>query len=213
MKLYHYYRSSASYRVRIALNLKGLPYEPVAIDLSPGVTAQRSAEYLALNPEGLVPVLVDGERTLSQSLAIIEYLDETHPEPPLLPRAAAARARVRGLALAIACEISPLNNSGVLSYLRGALAADDAVVNAWYRHWIARGFGALEQQVSQTTGDGRHVHGTAVTLADVLLVPQMYNARRYQCDLAPYPTLVGICAHLETLPAFSQAAPEKFADR
>ena len=212
MKLYHYYRSSASYRVRIALNLKGLSYEPVAVDLRPGVTAQRSAEYLALNPEGLVPVLVDGERTLSQSLAIIEYLDETHPEPPILPRAAAARARVRGLALAIACEISPLNNSGVLSYLRGALAADDAAVNAWYTRWIARGFEALEKEVRETTGDGRHMHGTAVTLADVLLVPQMYNARRYQCDVAPYPTLAGICAHLEALPAFAQAAPEMFAD-
>ena len=211
MKLYHYYRSSASYRVRIALNLKGLSYEPVAVDLRPGVTAQRSAEYLALNPEGLVPVLVDGERTLTQSLAIIEYLDETHPEPPLLPRAAAARARVRGLALAIACEISPLNNSGVLSYLRGALAADDAAVNAWYTRWIVRGFEALEKEVLQTSGDGRHMHGTAVTLADVCIVPQMYNARRYQCDVAPYPTLAGICAHLETLPAFSRAAPEMFA--
>lgn len=213
MKLYHYYRSSASYRVRIALNLKGLSYEPVAVDLRPGVTAQRSAEYLALNPEGLVPVLVDGERTLTQSLAIIEYLDETHPEPPLLPRAAVARARVRGLALAIACEISPLNNSGVLSYLRGTLAADDAAVNAWYARWIARGFEALEKEVRGTTGDGRHMHGTAVTLADVCVVPQMYNARRYQCDLAPYPTLSGISAHLEALPAFAQAAPELFADR
>jgi len=212
MKLYHYYRSSASYRVRIALNLKGLPYEPVAVDLRPGVSAQRSAQFLALNPEGLVPVLIDGERALTQSLAIIEYLEETHPEPPLLPRAAAARARVRALALAIACEISPLNNSGVLAYLREPpLAADDGSVNAWYARWIARGFEALEKEVRATTGDGRHMYGTAVTLADVCVVPQMYNARRYRCDLTPYPTLVGICAHLETLPAFAQAAPEQFA--
>jgi maleylacetoacetate isomerase len=211
MKLYHYYRSSASYRVRIALNLKGLPYEPVAVDLRPQVHAQRAAEFLALNPQGLVPVLVDGERTLTQSLAIIEYLDETHPQPPLLPQDPLARARVRALALAIACEMAPLNNSGVLEYLRGPpLEADDGTVNAWYAAWIARGFGALEQQVQKTSGDGRHMFGTAVTLADVLLVPQMYNARRYHCDLAPYPTLRAICAHLETLPAFARAAPQAF---
>jgi maleylacetoacetate isomerase len=210
MKLYHYFRSSASYRVRIALNLKGLAFEAVPVDLRPQVHAQRAAEFLALNPQGLVPVLIDGERALTQSLAIIEYLDETHPPPPLLPHDPLARARVRALALAIACEMAPLNNSGVLEYLRGPLAADDDAVNAWYAAWIARGFGALEQQVRQTSGDGRHMFGTAVTLADVLLVPQMYNARRYQCDLAPYPQLRAICAHLETLPAFARAAPEMF---
>jgi maleylacetoacetate isomerase len=213
VKLYHYFRSSASYRVRIALNLKGLPYEAVAVDLRPQVHAQRAAEFLALNPQGLVPVLIDGERTLTQSLAIIEYLDETHPQPPLLPPEPAARARVRALALAIACEMAPLNNSGVLEYLRGPpLAADDSAVGAWYAQWIARGFRALEQDVQQTSGDGRHMYGTAVTLADVLLVPQMYNARRYQCNLGPYPGLRGICAHLETLPGFARAAPEAFAD-
>jgi maleylpyruvate isomerase len=208
MKLYHYFRSSASYRVRIALNLKNLACELVAIDLRPGVSAQRSPEYLALNPQGLVPVLVDGERTLTQSLAIIEYLDETHPQPPLLPPEPLARARVRSLALAIACEIAPLNNSGVLEYLRGPLKADEDTVDAWYRHWIARGFQALEQNVQQTSGDGRHMFGSALTLADVLLVPQMYNARRYKCDLAPYPKLRAISAHLETLPEFARAAPE-----
>lgn len=209
MKLYHYFRSSASYRVRIALNVKGLAYEAVAVDLRPQVHAQRAAEFLALNPQGLVPVLIDGERTLTQSLAIIEYLDETHPQPPLLPQGAAARARVRALALAIACEMSPLNNSGVLEYLRGPpLEADDDTVNAWYAQWIARGFAALEQDAANTSGDGRHLFGTALTLADVLLVPQMYNARRYRCDLTPYPLLRGICAHLETLPAFARAAPE-----
>ena len=212
MKLYHYFRSSASYRVRIALNLKGLPYEAVAVDLRPAVSAHRSAEFLALNPEGLVPVLVDGERVFTQSLAIVEYLEETHPQPPLLPRDPDGRARVRALALVIACEMSPLNNSGVLGYLKGPpLQADESTVNAWYAHWIARGFAALEKEVATTSGDGRHMYGTAVTLADVCIVPQMYNARRYQCDLAPYPTLRAISAHLEALPAFARAAPEQFA--
>jgi maleylacetoacetate isomerase len=210
MKLHHYYRSSASYRVRIALNLKGLAYETVAIDLKPGVNAQRSAEFLKLNPEGLVPVLEDGATILTQSLAIIEYLDETHPAPPLLPRAPAERARVRGLALVVACEMAPLNNSGVLNYLRGTLKLDEATVNLWYAHWIARGFEALEKEVAATSGDGRHMFGTAVTLADVFLVPQMYNARRFQCDLAPYPRLRGISAHLEALPAFARAVPQAF---
>jgi maleylpyruvate isomerase len=207
MKLYHYFRSSASYRVRIALNLKGLPYEAVDIDLR--LSAQRGAEFLALNPQGLVPVLIDGERTLTQSLAIIEYLEETHPRPPLLPQEPVARARTRALALEIACEISPLNNSGVLNYLKGPpLEADDSTVNTWYARWIARGFDSLEKQVQSTTGDGRHMFGTTVTLADVLLVPQIYNARRYHCDLAPYPQLCAMAAHLETLPAFARAAPE-----
>jgi maleylpyruvate isomerase len=211
MKLHHYYRSSASYRVRIALNLKGLAYDTVAIDLKPGVDAQRSAQFLKLNPEGLVPVLEDGAVTLTQSLAIIEYLDETHPQPPLLPRAPAERARVRGLALVVACEMAPLNNSGVLNYLKGTLRLGEATVNAWYAQWIARGFEALEKEVAATSADGRHMFGTAVTLADVCIVPQMYNARRFQCDLAPYPRLRGICAHLESLPAFARAAPEACA--
>jgi maleylacetoacetate isomerase len=210
VKLHHYYRSSASYRVRIALNLKGLAYDTVAIDLKPAVNAQRSAQFLRLNPEGLVPVLEDGAVTLTQSLAIIEYLDETHPQPPLLPRAPAERARVRGLALVVACEMAPLNNSGVLSYLKGTLALSEAAVNAWYAQWIARGFEALEKEIAALSGDGRHMFGSAVTLADVCIVPQMYNARRFQCDLAPYPRLRGICAHLESLPAFARAAPEAF---
>jgi maleylpyruvate isomerase len=214
VKLYHYYRSSASYRVRLALSLKGLDYEAVAVDLRPGVEAQRSAEYRKLNPEGLVPVLVDGERTFTQSLAIIEYLEETHPQPPLLPRASADRAQVRALSLVIACEMAPLNNSGVLNYLRGApFEADDGEVNGWYARWIARGFEALEQQVQAAGGDGRHMFGSTVTLADVCLVPQMYNARRYHCDVSPYPRLRAICAHLESLAEFARAAPEAFEPR
>lgn len=208
MKLYHFFRSSASYRVRIALNLKGLEYQAVAVDLRPQVHGQRTPQFLALNPQGLVPVLIDGERTLTQSLAIIEYLEETHPQPPLLPKDPLARAGIRALALEIACEMAPLNNSGVLEHLRAALKMDDEAVNAWYAQWIARGFRALEQQVGKTSGDGRHMFGSAVTLADVLLVPQMYNARRFHCDLAPYPQLTAIAAHLETLPAFARAAPE-----
>jgi maleylacetoacetate isomerase len=210
VKLYHYFRSSASYRVRIALNLKGLAYEAVAVDLRPGVSAQRTAEYLALNPEGLVPVLVDGERVFTQSLAIIEYLEETQPQPRLLPPDPQGRARVRALALVIACEMAPLNNSGVLNYLKGPLELDERTVDSWYAQWIARGFDALEKEAHGTSGDGRHMYGTEVTLADVCLVPQMYNARRYQCDLTPYPTLRAISSHLETLPEFARAAPEQF---
>jgi maleylpyruvate isomerase len=208
MQLYGFFRSSASYRVRIALNLKGLAYETVEIDLRAGASAQCSAEFLALNPEGLVPVLVDGGHVISQSLAIVEYLEETHPLPALLPAAPAERARVRALTLAIACDIHPLNNLRVLNYLRAQLKQDDAGVDHWYAHWIARGFTALEQQVRATGGDGRYMFGTGVTLADVFIVPQMYNARRLKCDTAAYPTLTSICAHLEGLPAFAAAAPE-----
>ena len=208
MKLYGYFRSSATYRVRIALNLKGIAWEPVVVDLRATVQAQRSPEFRDLNPEGLVPVLIDGDRIFAQSLAIIEYLEETHPEPALLPRAPVERAQVRALALAIACDISPLNNSGVLNYLRAPLGLDDPTVNTWYAHWIARGFEALEERSRRLSGDGRHLYGSTVTLADVCLVPQMANARRFNCDVTPYPTLRAICAHLESLPAFAQAAPE-----
>jgi maleylacetoacetate isomerase len=207
MKLYGYFRSSATYRLRIALNLKGITWERVVIDLRAPVSAQHTREFRALNPQGLVPVLVDGEYTLTQSLAMLEYLEETQPQPPLLPRAPAARAEVRALALAIACDIHPLNNLRVLNYLRSPLGHDDAAVNAWYAHWITLGFNALEQE-AQRLGDGRHLYGDAVTLADVCLVPQMANARRYSCDTEPFPTLRAICAHLESLPAFAQAAPQ-----
>ncbi|HLY51442.1 MAG TPA: maleylacetoacetate isomerase, partial [Steroidobacteraceae bacterium] len=193
----------------IALNLKKLPCEAVAIDVRPPVSAQRSAQYLAINPLGLVPALVDGAHVLTQSLAIIEYLEETHPQPPLLPPDAVSRARVRALALAIACEMAPLNNSGVLEYLKsGPLGAGESAVDAWYAKWIARGFEALEKQVSADGSDGRHMFGSSVTLADVALVPQMYNARRYRCDLGPYPRLQAISGHLESLPEFARAAPE-----
>jgi len=212
VKLYGYFRSSATYRVRIALNLKGIPWQSVVVDLRAPVSAQHTREFRDLNPHGLIPVLVDGEHTLTQSLAILEYLEETHPQPPLLPRDAAARAEVRALALAVACDVHPLNNLRVLNYLRSPLDHDDAAVSAWYGHWIAQGFAALERDAARLSGDGRHMYGTAITLADVCIVPQMANARRYRCDVTPYPALRAICAHLESLPAFAQAAPEVQAD-
>ena len=212
MKLHGYFRSSATYRVRIALNLKGLAAEAVVVDLRAPASAQHAPQFRALNPHGLIPVLTDGAHTLTQSLAIIEYLEETHPEPPLLPRAAAARAQVRSLALAVACDIHPLNNLRVLDYLRSPLGHDEAAISAWYAHWIAVGFTALEEQARRLSGDDRHLYGTSVTLADVCLVPQMYNAQRFRCDLEPYPTLRAICAHLESLPAFARAAPQAQPD-
>lgn len=205
MKLYTYFRSSAAYRVRIALNLKGIGHESVPVDLRPG--RHRQPDYLARNPQGLVPALEDGGAVIGQSLAIIEYLEEIQPQPPLLPRSALERARVRSLALAIACDIHPLNNLRVLNYLRSPLGHDEAAVDTWYRHWIAEGFRALEEEARRSSGDGRHMFGAEVTLADVCLVPQMFNAHRFKCNVEPFPTLRAICAHLETLPAFARAAP------
>ncbi|HEV7136429.1 MAG TPA: maleylacetoacetate isomerase [Steroidobacteraceae bacterium] len=210
MKLYTYFRSSAAYRVRIALNLKGIDYESVPVDLRQG--AHLRPDYLARNPQGLIPALEAGGTVLSESLAIIEYLEETHPEPPLLPRPPLERARVRSMALAVACEIHPLNNLRVLNYLRAPLGHDEAAVDAWYRHWIAEGCRGLEEEARRASGDGRHMFGTRVTLADVCLVPQMFNARRFKCNVEPFPTLRAICANLETLPQFALAAPETQPD-
>ena len=206
MKLYTFFRSSAAFRVRIALNLKGLPYESIPKGLVKN--EHRAPDYLALNPQGLVPALdVDGA-VLSQSLAIIEFLNDRYPTPPLLPPGPLERARVRSMALAIACDIHPLNNLRVLNYLRGELKQDDAGVNTWYRHWITEGFRGLEKQAAEHSDGGRYCHGDSVSLADVLLVPQMFNARRFETDLTPFPTLTTISAHLESLPAFADARPE-----
>jgi maleylpyruvate isomerase len=208
MKLYTYFRSSAAYRTRIAFNLKGIQCETVSVDLRAAASDQHKPEYRAVNPQGLVPAVVVEDTTVTQSLAIIEYLDEVYPEPPLLPRSAVDRARVRAMALAVACDMHPLNNLRVLSYLRSPLGHDEDTINAWYRHWIAVGFSGLEQEARRATGDGRYMFGSNVTIADICIVPQMYNARRFKCDIDPYPTLRGICKHLETLPAFAKAAPE-----
>ena len=204
MKLYTYFRSSAAYRVRIALNVKGIAYEPVGVDLRSGT--QCRPPYLAMNPQGLVPALEDAGAVFGQSLAILEYLEETHPQPPLLPRSSGDRARVRSLALSISCDLHPLNNLRVLNYLRSTLGQDEGAVNTWYRHWIAVGFDSLEEE-ARRYGSGRHLFGDQVTLADVCLVPQMFNARRFECDLEPYPALRAISEHLEALPEFARAAP------
>jgi maleylacetoacetate isomerase len=211
VKLYDYFRSSAAYRVRIALNLKGIAPERAFVHLRRG--AQHEADYRALNPQGLVPLLVtdDGAR-LSQSLAIIEWLEETHPAPPLLPPTAAERARVRALALAVACEIHPLNNLRVLQYLSGTLGVSDAARDAWYAHWCETGLTALEAHLARESATGRFCHGDAPTLADVCLVPQLANARRVTLDLAQFPTLLRIEGECVALPAFAAAAPSRQPD-
>ena len=211
MKLYDYFRSSAAYRVRIALALKGLAPERAFVHLRRG--AQREDDYLALNPQGLVPSLVTDEgAVLTQSLAIIEWLDETHPRPPLLPPDAAGRARVRALALAVACDIHPLNNLRVLNYLTATLGVTEAQKNGWYRYWCDVGLEALETQLARDPATGAFCHGALPTLADICLVPQLANARRVDLDLAPYPTLLGIEAACLALPAFAAAAPSRQPD-
>lgn len=212
MKLYTFFRSSASYRVRIALNLKGIDCEQVPIHLRRGGGEQFLPEYKAMNPQALVPTLEDGGRLLTQSLAIIEYLEERYPEPPLLPKDPADRAAVRAMALAIACEVHPLQNLKVLNYVKGELKQDEAAANRWAQHWIALGLAALEQMVLAAPKRGRFCFGDAPTLADLCLVPQLANARRFGCDLSGVPTLVRIDAHCGTLPAFVNAAPENQPD-
>lgn len=210
MRLYSYFRSSAAYRVRIALNLKGLPYEYVPIHLRQG--EQRAEPYRALNAQELVPTLCDDRGTFTQSLAIIEYLEQRYPEPPLLPRAPEARARVRAIALAIACDIHPLDNLRVLQYLSRTLAVSDEAKDHWYRHWIDLGLAALEAQLARDAATGPFCHGASATLADVCLVPQLANARRLPMPLDAYPTLVRIETACNALPAFAAAAPERQPD-
>ena len=210
MKLYGYFRSSAAYRVRIALGLKGLPYEYAAVHLRKD---EQSAEaYRLLNPAELVPALVDERGTHTQSLAIMEYLDERYPQPPLLPAAPEARARVRAIALGIACDIHPLDNLRVLRYLVRTVGASEEAKDAWYRHWIDVGLAALETQLARERATGDFCHGDAPTLADCCLVPQLANARRAGVPLDAYPTLVRIDARCRSLPAFAEAAPERQPD-
>lgn len=209
MKLYTYFRSSAAFRVRIALNLKGLAYEPVFVHLAKG--EHRTPEYAAVDPQRLVPALVDQGQVLSQSLAIMEYLEEKHPQPPLLPEDAPGRARVRSLSLLVACEIHPLNNLRTLQHLRRALGQNEDQINAWYRHWIADGLAKLEADLARGS-TGRFCHGDKPTMADCCLVPQIFNAQRYQSDLAPYPTVMRIFEACMKLGAFERAQPSKQPD-
>ncbi|MFP6759925.1 MAG: maleylacetoacetate isomerase [Alphaproteobacteria bacterium] len=212
MKLYGYFRSSAAYRVRIALNLKGLAYDSAAVHLVRGGGEQFCAEFLALNPQGLVPAFEDGGAVLTQSLAILEYLEETHPEPALLPDDPVERARVRALALAIACDIHPLNNLRVLSYVSGTLGQGDEARAAWYRHWVETGLAAVEALVAGHPMTGTFCHGDTPSHADLCLVPQIANARRFDCDLTPCPELVRIDAACAALAAFIDAAPQNQPD-
>jgi maleylacetoacetate isomerase len=210
MKLYGYWRSSAAYRVRIALALKKLSYEYVGIDLANA--AHHKPEYGAVNPQQLVPVLeLDGER-LYQSLAIMEYLEEAHPQPPLLPSDPAGRARARSLALIVACEIHPLNNPRVLNYLTGRVAASEEQKLAWYAHWVSTGYSALEKRLAGERGTGRYCHGDTPGIADACLVPQVANAVRFKVDLEPYPTIRRINQTCLEHEAFRQAAPQNQPD-
>jgi maleylpyruvate isomerase len=206
MILYGHALSSASYRVRIALGLKRLQFTSVLLDLRGG--EQRLEGFLRINSQGFVPALaLDDGTVLTQSAAIIEYLDEIHPAPPLLPAAALARARVRALSQAITCDVHPLNNLRVLQYLEKDLGHDKTLRDAWYRNWVQLGFDAFERRLIQEAETGRFCHGDAPTLADVCLVPQVFNARRFAVDLGPYPRIVGIDAACRELPEFQGAAP------
>ena len=210
MKLYGYFRSSAAFRVRIALNLKKLDHETAAIHLRRN--DQSRPDYLGVNPQGLVPTLEDGSRRLIQSLAIIEYLDETYPEPPLLPSNPADRARVRALADIVACDIHPINNLRVLRYLTHSLGQDEAAISTWYNHWIGEGFRAFEQLLAEDARTGAFCHGDAPGLADLALVPQVVNAERYRLDLAPYPTITRIFERCMKLEPFAAAHPNNQPD-
>ena len=209
MKLYTYFRSYAAFRVRIALNLKGLAYEPVFVHLAKG--EHRAAAYAKVNPQALLPTLeLDDGTRLTQSLAIIEYLDEKHPQKPLLPKDAQERARVRSLSYLIASEIHPLNNLRVLQHLKRALGQSEEQVNAWYRHWIADGLAKLEAELA--SNKGRFCHGDTPTMADCCLVPQIFNAKRYHSDLAPYPSTMRVFDACMNLEAFDRAQPSKQPD-
>jgi len=209
MRLYTHFRSSAAFRVRIALNLKGIAYEPVPVSFAKG--EHRAPDFQAVNPQGLVPVLDDDGTLVTQSLVIVDYLDGRVPEPRLIPAARNQRARVLSFAHVIACDTHPLNNLRVLEYLRGELGVAEPAVRRWYGHWVGAAFAALETYVRQWSG-GTYCCGDRVSLADVCLVPQVYNARRFGCDLTPYPELVRIADALADTEPFRRAAPEQQPD-
>lgn len=213
MKLYTYFRSSASFRVRIAMGLKGLQYDPVFIHLTRNGGEQNAPGFLEINPQGFVPVLVDDDgTTVTQSLAIMEYLDEKYPAVPLLPKDAAGRARVRSLAMAIASEIHPLNNLRVLAYLTGPMGLSDEQKLTWYKHWVELGLAQFEKRLANEKGTGRFCHGDTPTMADCTLVPQIFNAQRFECDLSPMPTIMRIFDACMALDAFQAAHPSKQPD-
>jgi maleylpyruvate isomerase len=210
VKLHTYFRSSAAFRVRIALNLKRLPYEAAFVHLPKG--EHRQPAFASINRQALLPVLEDGPTVLNQSLAIIEYLEEKHPLPPLLPKDTAGRARVRALALLVACEIHPLNNLRTLTYLRKGLGQTEEQVASWYRHWIADGLAKLEAELTVDNQSGAFSHGDSPTMADCCLVPQVFNAKRYESDLSSYPTVMRIFDACMKLEAFDRAQPSKQPD-
>lgn len=210
MKLYTFFRSSAAFHMRIALNCKGLAYEPVPVSLPKG--EHKLAGYLEVHPQGLVPALDDGGRVLVQSLAMMEYLEETRPQPPLLPADAGDRAYVRAVAQIIACEIHPLNNLRTLRYVKKSYGLDEEGVNVWYRHWIAEGLAGLEAFLESSKKYGKYCYRDQVTLADCCLVPQVFNAQRYSCDLAPYPAIMRIFTECMKLDAFIDAQPGRQPD-
>jgi maleylacetoacetate isomerase len=212
IKLYTYWRSSAAYRVRIALELKGIDYEPVAVSLKPGDDEHRGEAYRAINPQMLVPFFDDGKVAIAQSMAILEYLEETWPDTPLLPRAEPLRSKVRAFCNAIACDIHPLNNLRVLNYITREFGVADGQKSDWYAHWIVAGFRACEHASVSHAHDGPYAFGSELTLADVLLVPQMYNARRFGVPLDEFPRLVAVTDTCNELPAFIDAAPENQPD-
>ncbi|NGP53965.1 maleylacetoacetate isomerase [Thioalkalivibrio sp. XN8] len=212
VRLYGYWRSTAAWRVRLALGLKGLAWQYCPVHLLRDGGEQRQPEFLRLNPQGLVPALAIDGRVLTQSLAIIEYLEETRPQPALLPRDPAGRARVRSLAQLVASDLHPLNNLRVLQYLGGPLQLGEEQRNAWYRHWVATGLAALEARLAGEPDTGRFCHGNAPGLADCCLVPQLYNARRYDCRLDDFPTLLRIESACLALDAFAASSPERQPD-
>ncbi len=212
MKLYTYFRSSAAYRVRIGLNLKGLDYEAIPVHLLKDGGQQLQEKYLAINPSGLLPTFQDEWITLSQSMAILEYLEETHPEVPLMPKDAAGRARVRELAQIVGCDIHPLNNLRVLRYLVGHLGLSDEAKTEWYRHWVIEGLASLEAHLARDPGAGPFCHGDHPTIADCYLVPQVFNAQRFDIDVSGYPNVARINALCVELPAFKAAHPSHQPD-
>lgn len=212
LRLYTYWRSTAAYRVRIALNLKKLRHELIPVHLTRNGGEQHRDDYLALNPQGLVPTLLDGERILRQSLAILEYLDEVYPEPPLLPATPRDRARVRGIADVIACDVHPLNNLRVLQFLEKEMALGDNSRKNWYHYWLEQGFSALEALLADHPSTGIFCEGDEPSFADICLVPQVYNARRFEFDLEPYPTVTRIEEACLALEPFADAAPENQPD-